>query len=48
MQKLGYKACVDEPCLFFKISKDVYSIAVVIVDDMVAASNPPSANDDLT
>ena len=42
---LGYKCCVDEPCLFYKITKSVYSISCVIVDDMITVSSPPSAND---
>ena len=47
MLTLGYKRCVDEPCLFYKITKSVYSISCVIVDDMITASSPPSANDEL-
>ena len=46
MQTCGYKSCVDEPGLFYKINNSVYSITTVIVDDLVSASKPTSFNDD--
>ena len=47
MIKFGYKQLADEPCLFVKMTDDTYSIASIVVDDMLVASKPASANDDL-
>ena len=43
----GYVQCVDEPCLFYKITSTTYSISCVIVDDMVTASSSEAVNDAL-
>ena len=47
MTKYGYEICEDEPCLFFKITQDQFSLVGVIVDDLLMASKPASVNDDL-
>ena len=47
LQQFGYTQCEDEPCFFHKITDNVYSLVGVIVDDMLLASKPASANDAL-
>lgn len=47
LMKYDYKRCNDEPCLFYKITDSVYSLASIVVDDILMASKPASANDEL-
>lgn len=45
--KCGYKQCVDEPCLFYRIEGTTYSILTIVVDDIIVASNSTDVNDTL-
>ena len=47
LNKLGYKQCREDPCLFIKIAGPLYSILALVVDDILAASNSKQANADL-
>ena len=35
LNKLGYKQCRDDPCLFIKIAGPLYSILALVVDDIL-------------
>ena len=47
LNKLGYKQCRDDPCLFIKIKESIYSVLALVVDDILAASNTKQANAEL-
>ena len=47
LTNFGYKRCDDEPCLFYKIFDEVYSLTAIVFDDMLIVSKPASANDAL-